>query len=414
MLALCDDSDPNVRATATRWLEWRDRERGLGVSVQPAGGDYHDPIVVDITGPEAPYAVRYTLDGTTPGPASPLYDGPLELVERDVALMAAVFIDDRRVGLEEAASFRWVDARTWSERVLVDGLEASGPSPWRLAEHGCLVGAAPFVDRDDRLVEVPSSVNGATLIRTAWADLRSREEALASFNVNAACEVFVALHERARRPPGWLARAGFVATGDVVRTERAGYRLFRSTANGGRLTLGPNALQGGMYFVAVRRQPTVPVEVRATDVLPLIDGADRERGEALFFGAGACFACHRRGERGVALGPDLTDLGSRASRAEIVRSILDPSATIIEGYQQSRVELDDGRTLYGWLRREAIARWNVIGSDGQAVPIDLTAVVDRRELRDSVMPGNFGELFDAAEVADLVAWLTGPEEEDSR
>ncbi len=50
-------------------------------AIEPRGGDFKEPVAVRITPPDPAAEVRYTLDGSPPGPSSPLYAGPLRLTE---------------------------------------------------------------------------------------------------------------------------------------------------------------------------------------------------------------------------------------------------------------------------------------------------------------------------------------------
>jgi hypothetical protein len=47
--------------------------------IKPAGSDFKNPVQVTIVAPDETAQVRYTLDGTPPGPSSPIYDGPISL-----------------------------------------------------------------------------------------------------------------------------------------------------------------------------------------------------------------------------------------------------------------------------------------------------------------------------------------------
>ena len=82
---------------------------------------------------------------------------------------------------------------------------------------------------------------------------------------------------------------------------------------------------------------------------------DARRGEALFFdpsGLG-CGRCHSAGGRGTAtIGPDLTGLALKYDRAELIRSVLEPSSRIAVGYQPVVVATRDGRVLSGVVRAE--------------------------------------------------------------
>ena len=62
-----------------------------------------------------------------------------------------------------------------------------------------------------------------------------------------------------------------------------------------------------------------------------------------------CEKCHRFGERGEVMGPDLTALAKRFTRKEILQSILYPSHTISSQYVSQNVLLVDGaRSSASW------------------------------------------------------------------
>src|SRR5262249_46942704 len=74
-----------------------------------------------------------------------------------------------------------------------------------------------------------------------------------------------------------------------------------------------------------------------------------ERGRKLFLDAekSLCIKCHRLGEQGERVGPELTGIGSRFSRIYLVESILEPSRTIAPGYGSLRLLLKNGKDLIG-------------------------------------------------------------------
>ena len=76
---------------------------------------------------------------------------------------------------------------------------------------------------------------------------------------------------------------------------------------------------------------------------------DAENGRRLFFDVAKtqCIKCHRIGERGERIGPDLTGIGGRFWRTHILESILQPSRSIANGYQTLAVERADGTAVSG-------------------------------------------------------------------
>ena len=147
---------------------------------------------------------------------------------------------------------------------------------------------------------------------------------------------------------------------------------------------------------------------KASDVLALLAAADPARGRKLFADArGAnCGACHRAGDHGVGgIGPELSDLGLRAAPAAIVESILQPSATIIEGYRVSTLVLDDGRSLTGLVLDDTPDTVRVIDTAGRSTSVRKDAIEERAVQQVSLMPAGYDRTLSPDELADLVAFL---------
>ena len=67
-------------------------------------------------------------------------------------------------------------------------------------------------------------------------------------------------------------------------------------------------------------------------MLSAIEARERyERGRELFFGVARCGECHSHARVGGQQATDLTDVGSRLGRAELLEAIRDPSAAIEPG-----------------------------------------------------------------------------------
>ncbi len=159
----------------------------------------------------------------------------------------------------------------------------------------------------------------------------------------------------------------------------------------------------GENIEAVKRDPAT-----IEDVLAHLDEANPENGHLLFYqvgGRAACYSCHRVGGEGKTFAPDLSDVGSRLDPRTVVESILQPNATITEGYRAQLIETEDGELLTGVPVGETDSMLRFIQSDGSAIPIDKRDIVERRNLDTSIMPDNMTELLTSEEVADISAWL---------
>lgn len=129
------------------------------------------------------------------------------------------------------------------------------------------------------------------------------------------------------------------------------------------------------------------------------------------FRAALCSRCHRCGREGTAVGPDLTGVGSRFSRADILKSILDPAAVVAEPYRNVEIVTADGRVLVGQIvpsgdYRERLLRLRTNPlQPTQVVEIPKREIELHRESQTSPMPAGLLNTLTAEEIRHLLAFL---------
>ena len=130
-----------------------------------------------------------------------------------------------------------------------------------------------------------------------------------------------------------------------------------------------------------------------------------EKGHAVATRA-ACLTCHRIGDEGRAFGPDLSTIGVRLSREQLVESLLEPSKTVSPEFVARTFELNDGNAHLGFVVERNDRTIRVRTASGEIT--DLTAVDVRSEtaLPTSLMPAGLLAGLTAQEAADLIAYLT--------
>jgi putative heme-binding domain-containing protein len=133
---------------------------------------------------------------------------------------------------------------------------------------------------------------------------------------------------------------------------------------------------------------------------------DAGRGEALYWSQALnCGSCHKVGDRGTAVGPDLSAIGKLRPREDLLESILEPSRRIEPKYAAYLAQTTDGRSVTGLLaKRDESA---VVLRDGQNQEIVLPAkIVEalKPSLR-SLMPDGQLAGLTAQEAADLLEYL---------
>lgn len=138
------------------------------------------------------------------------------------------------------------------------------------------------------------------------------------------------------------------------------------------------------------------------EFLPLADEAgSAAAGRAVF--EKNCAKCHRHGELGAAIGPDLTGIAVRPRR-EILTEVLDPNRSVEGNFRQYLVETTDGRVFTGLVLNENQTSLEVLDSQAQRQVVLREAIESLVASERSVMPEGF-EKLPRQELIDLVEFL---------
>jgi putative membrane-bound dehydrogenase-like protein len=135
---------------------------------------------------------------------------------------------------------------------------------------------------------------------------------------------------------------------------------------------------------------------------------DPNKGRAIFFDAKGvgCVKCHSAGGMGNSqVGPDLTGLALKYDKAEIVRSVLEPSSRLATGYQPVLIALKNGAVAAGVLRSETQTHLELIDADSRITKISKADLEERRISDTSIMPAGVVEALTPQQFADLIAYL---------
>jgi putative heme-binding domain-containing protein len=146
------------------------------------------------------------------------------------------------------------------------------------------------------------------------------------------------------------------------------------------------------------------------DLLPDIAEAKANRsfskGKAAFT-AGQCILCHRFGNSGGAVGPELTAISSRLATRDILESILEPSKVISEQYQSTAFVMSDGDMVVGRLLEENADEISVMTDPmhPNKEKFRKADIVSRKPSKVSPMPQGLVNSMTEDEIWDLVAYL---------
>ncbi|MDA9777856.1 c-type cytochrome [Rubripirellula sp.] len=131
--------------------------------------------------------------------------------------------------------------------------------------------------------------------------------------------------------------------------------------------------------------------------------ADAEHGRFVF--ETSCGNCHQMFGVGQAIGPDLTG-SNRTNLDYVLENVLAPNALIGNAYQMHTFLMSDGRLVSGLIREEGADLVKVIMTGGTAVALPVDEIESRKLSDQSLMPMGLFEKMNAADVVDLVAYLS--------
>ncbi len=119
----------------------------------------------------------------------------------------------------------------------------------------------------------------------------------------------------------------------------------------------------------------------------------------------ACISCHKVGQYGGAVGPELSLIGSKQSTEQIVESLLWPRALVAEPFKAIAVLTVDGDVIRGYRNRETDDLLEIRDTtNGELRQIAQDDIEDVQEVG-TLMPDGLLANFSVQDKADLIAFV---------
>lgn len=120
-----------------------------------------------------------------------------------------------------------------------------------------------------------------------------------------------------------------------------------------------------------------------------------------------CAQCHRFGNTGNNVGPDLSSVGKDMLRREILRHIFFPDEHVADRYQTTVLRLKDGNEVRGLVISEAAGTLSLATAEQPANPaiIQKSNIATRHTVRESIMPQDLPDRVGDQNIANVVAFL---------
>ena len=153
--------------------------------------------------------------------------------------------------------------------------------------------------------------------------------------------------------------------------------------------------------------------VKSISTVPPFDNdrGDAGRGQEIF--SSTCASCHRVNGRGGRLGPELSRIAAIRSRDMLIRSIREPSASVVAGYRAVTLVTPDGQRIRGATKSEDAFSIQILDTDERLqgyLKADLQEVIrEERSLMDEFGP----DRLSVGELDDLLQYLGTLREADS-
>ncbi|WP_020208746.1 HEAT repeat domain-containing protein [Gilvimarinus chinensis] len=152
-------------------------------------------------------------------------------------------------------------------------------------------------------------------------------------------------------------------------------------------------------------QQTKPAGDMTAQYIETLKGGDAHMGKLFFFynTTAQCIRCHVMGDFGSPVGPELTDIGSRLTRRQLIEAMVAPGARVAPGFGRTSVTLTSGKVIEGRFIAESDASITVVTDADDEKVIPREAIVSQ-SFSGSGMPP-MGLMLEKENVRDIVEFL---------
>lgn len=169
---------------------------------------------------------------------------------------------------------------------------------------------------------------------------------------------------------------------------------------------GEHVIQQGNALLAKLDPDATQQKQKLDSIEASLPAGDIRRGQLIFNGTkAACVSCHAIGYVGGQVGPDLTRVGATRKERDLLESIVFPSASFVQSYQPTAVQLRSGTPQYGIIKRDDAQGLLLVTGPNHEVHIPRDQIKAMQPGKISLMPAGFGDQLSPQELADLLAFL---------
>lgn len=171
------------------------------------------------------------------------------------------------------------------------------------------------------------------------------------------------------------------------------------------------------YITGKTRVPSAPVKARAfvqawkmEEIVPALaqvgQGRNFAQGKDAYIAA-QCATCHRLGNEGGAVGPDLTAVSSRFTRVDVLSAVIEPSKVVSEQYLNTTFLLKNDQDVTGRILEENDQKVVLLTDalNNVRTEVKKADVKSRAASKLSSMPEGLVNVLSKEELLDLLAYM---------
>ena len=187
------------------------------------------------------------------------------------------------------------------------------------------------------------------------------------------------------------------------RSRTAACRPVRSTRLAASSSREVAAIRSGLAPRAIFAQQARPRQAVVDSFRPaLAMEGDRSAGAAVF--KKLCASCHRLGNEGIEVGPDLLALADKSPESLLI-AVLDPNRAFETKYASFTIATNDGRVLNGLVSNESATAVTLRRQDGKEDVLLRSQIDEMAASGQSLMPEGIEKDLKPRDLADLIAFL---------
>lgn len=131
---------------------------------------------------------------------------------------------------------------------------------------------------------------------------------------------------------------------------------------------------------------------------------DESNGRSVF--TRSCVSCHKVGDSGYTFGPDLSDVGKRLNRHDLIESIIEPSKKVEPKYVTTTIITNEGKAMVGFIVTKSQDSVTLLMAEGKQATIPLSDIDEQGQTNQSSMPENLASTLSPGEFLDVIEFLS--------